>query len=191
MASSRQLERNQNKCSWRLLSVLLLLGLLAVAAWLAHLTVTRSPEVQDVAETLAPTTTALVELYQYLGRGECASANKDLFDQWSADRISYKQCEVMCSGLPLCLGFEFTGEEIAAGGCVLRFSDGTAPQQSPYPDALTGSWFGHNGVGPIAIAWDGTMPDVRAAVFTDRKCYRKALLLPTPAVTNAATAPVS
>ena len=55
-----------------------------------------------------------------------------------------------------------------------HLADNTAPKESPYPDVLTDSFDGHNGVGPIMIAWDGKMENnVREAVFTDRTCHKK------------------
>lgn len=118
--------------------------------------------------------------YLFVGFGECANAKLDLFDQWSGEAVPYNKCMAMCTGVTECLGFEFkvadsqTRGDISPGQCVLRFGDGTAPTQSPYPEVLKGFWDGHNGVGPIVQAWDGKMTQ-REAVFSDRKCYNKTI----------------
>jgi hypothetical protein len=123
-----------------------------------------------------------VPAYELLGFGECATLHLGLFDQWKGDRVAQEDCRKMCTGLTVCLGYEVKVEptvdggvrDAAVGECTLRFSDGTAPEANPYPATLTGAFHGHNGVGPIMIAWDGKMEDgVREAVFTDRRCYKK------------------
>ncbi|CAK0867734.1 unnamed protein product [Prorocentrum cordatum] len=107
--------------------------------------------------------------YDYMGRGECATDEKKLFDQWSGGPVDLRDCAGMCTGVSECIGFEV---KEAHKSCVLRFSDGTLPVDSPYPAVLKGRWDGHNGVAPITLAWDGTM-EQRQAVFLDLRCYRK------------------